>query len=114
MRLFCDIDGFTDNWVEVSDTWTRREVRDYYSKSTLAHEVGWWNKKFMACHLIDAEGVLFDDPKALTADALEDMDERLCGFVSGLIGNTIARLRNLGNASTRPSSDMNEQEKAKS
>lgn len=99
-RYYCTIEGLEDNWVEVSERWTRREAVTYAETRTTEDEFAWLRRKVVACHLAK-EGAVLTDPAALTPDWFDDADLRLWGFVCGVLGLTLRDLRTLGNMSGR-------------
>ncbi len=100
LRYYCDIPGLEDNWVEVSEVWTLREVRamlaatgdEYYD---LLHG------KIEACHIERLGGEAITDPADITDEALEDVDLRLVDFLGGALPRAVEHLRSLGPTSGR-------------
>lgn len=104
IKFYCDIEGLKDNWIGVSEKWTQRESKE----ADAAMGEGWTaylsflSRKVEACNLITSDTTIetFAD---VTETVLDDMDLRLVGFVGGILQQTVARLRALGNVSARVS-----------
>ena len=103
MRLYCDIDGLDKNWIEISDAWTRREYKDMVDAES-AEFFDILHAKATACH-IETSGGVIEDPADITEDSIDDVDMRLVGFIGSVLVSACVRLRSLGNASARASSD---------
>jgi len=97
-----------DNWVDVSEKWTRAEFRAL-TKAEGAEFWRIWNEKVSGCHLETAPKAWCDNPAAIDEDSLDDMDLRLLGFVGAVMVNAGVHLRSLGNARARLSSNGAEQ-----
>ena len=107
MRFYCDIEGLEQNWIDVSERWTRKEylaLQDSKPDEFLPSLIG----KITALHLEDMDGNVIEKPDDLTDENLDNMDVRLLGFVGGISANTFIRLRTLGNAHARLSSERSE------
>jgi hypothetical protein len=102
MRLHCDIEGLEDNWIDISEQWTRREFREMLDANG-DELLAILHAKATACH-IEAGDTVITDVADLTEDALDDIDLRLVGFIGGILVHAGVRLRELGNVSARPSS----------
>jgi len=107
MRYYCDMDGLGDNWIEVSPSWTRREVREMHEAEG-PEFMDIWRRKVTACHLEKQDGEPITDPSIVTEDVLDDLDLRLLGFVGGVLSQATLDLRTLGNVSGRLSSNGKE------
>lgn len=105
-RYFCDIEGLTENWVDVSEVWTRREYDLVFEAAYQENWMEWFGKKATACHIVAGEVVL-TDPAVLNDETLADADLRLWGFLGGVLVRAAWELKNLGNASGRLLSGTN-------
>jgi hypothetical protein len=103
MRLYCDIEGLQDNWVDVADAWTRKEFRQMV-ESDGADFLEMFHAKVTGCH-IESGDESIDDPAGITEDALDDIDMRLVGFLGSVLVTACVGLRSLGNVSARMSSN---------
>ena len=93
----------------MSESWTQRESKE----AEASMSSGWTDyltflsKKIESCNLITVDGSITDFSK-VTEDSLDGMDLRLVGFIGGMLQQTIARLRALGNVSARVLSSTND------
>lgn len=102
IRVECSTEGLESNWIEVSDVWTRAELRDYTSlKGELFVEL--WRRKVTAVNLVTAAGEVINDPAAVH-DRLDDFDLRLLGFITAALIEAISYLLVLGELNKRLSS----------
>ncbi len=105
VRIECDVDGLTGNWIEISDRWTQREAvamvevvnDDFYALL---------RAKTVAVH-IDAGEITITSPDQLDADHLLDADVAVLGWLGSVLPIAVARRRTLGNASARLSFSAN-------
>lgn len=106
MRIECTEPGFEQNWVEVSERWTRRETANLWAVA--GEELfAIIREKTTACHVVPVVGDPITDPQLLTPENLMDCDETVLSFLGGALTRTIAERRRIGNFSGRPSSVMN-------
>lgn len=100
MKFYCDIEGFKDNWAEVSDSWTRKEYSEMMQASgedllkIMQHKV-------LSCFVVLADGSAATSFGDITDAQWDEMDLRLFGWIGGLLPNATERLRLLGNQSAR-------------
>lgn len=109
MKFICNLEGFTDNWIEFSDSWTRREGKELFELA----ERDAFNKfvplKCIACHIEQVDGEPLTDPAKLSYDALDDVDLVVFGFMARALFSCYQELTRLGNASARLSSSTTAQ-----
>ena len=103
MRIDCTIEGYTDNFIEVTDNWTRGEYRQLTSISDLEEYLSWFRQKVTGVKLSTAFGEYITDPTEVTLESLDDMALMLTGFVERALYQATGNLRSLGNASGRVS-----------
>jgi len=103
-RVTCTTEGFTDNWIELSESWTRREVREL-DRATVAGVLETLRKKATGCNIILSSGETVTEVTKLTEDDLEDCDQQVWGFILGCQFRAVAALQSLGNFNVRLSSD---------
>ncbi len=103
MRIDCTIEGYTDNFIEVTDNWTRGEYRQLTSISDLEEYLSWFRRKVTGVKLSTAFGEYITDPTEVTLESLDDMALTLTGFVERALYQATGNLRSLGNASGRVS-----------
>jgi hypothetical protein len=102
IRVECSTPGLEENWVEVSDVWTRGELRDYTAKKG-DEFVALWRAKVTACNFVTAKGEAITDP-LLVHDRLDDLDLRLLGFITTAPLEATSYLLALGEVNKRLSS----------
>ncbi len=103
-KVTCTTEGFTDNWIELSEAWTRREVKEL-DGSNIAEVLAILRRKATACNIILSTGEIVTEVTRLTEDGLEDCDQQVWGFILGCQFRAVAALQALGNFSVRLSSD---------
>lgn len=103
-RITCTTEVFSDNWIELSESWTRREVKEL-DKATVAGVLETLRKKATACNIILSTGEIVTEVTKLTEDDLVDCDQQVWGFLLGCQFRAVAALQSLGNFSVRLSSD---------
>lgn len=73
IRRECPIEGYTDNFVEVTDKWTRGEVRAYWRESGEKFlEI--YRKKITAVHLTVEGGEPITQPAAIQDEQVDGVD----------------------------------------
>jgi hypothetical protein len=88
-----------DNWIEVSEVWSRGELRDYTSLKGDAF-VALWRRKVTAVNLVTVGGETIDEPGAVH-DRLDDLDLRLLGFITAAPLEATSHLLVLGETNRR-------------
>lgn len=99
VRAECTIPGFEQNWLEVDDVWSRRELTDYLAAKGAEYRA-FWARKVTACHLSTIDGETVTDP-AQVYERLDDFDVRLTGFVQQSVLRVTDHLLTLGGMSVR-------------
>jgi hypothetical protein len=108
IKFYCDIEGFKDNWIGISERWTQKEAK----AADAAMSDGWeaylnfLSGKVDGCNIVTETGAITSFAE-VTESTLDEMDLRLVGFIGGILQQAIARLRALGNVSARVSSPTN-------
>jgi len=102
MRYECDVEGFEGNFVNFSDSWTRKEIREFWDKSsdnTTADEfMKLVSSKVKGLHLDVVYGDQITEPVQLTEDALDRIDNRLFRWITFVIIDAAHEVVKLGNA----------------
>lgn len=106
MRIECKEPGFEQNWVEVSERWTRREAASLFAVSGEEY-FALLRDKLLACHIVPTVGEAITDPRQITPDNLLDCDEVILGFLGGALTLAVSERRSVGNLSVRLSSTTN-------
>lgn len=83
MRIACAAAGLTDAWVEISEVWSRNDLR----RVTTAEGPEFLTllaRKVTACYLPDdGTGLIVTEPARLAEEALlDDLDGRLVSFLA--------------------------------
>ena len=98
VRVECTTEGLEENWIEVSDFWTRAELSAYV-KTSGDDFIALWRRKVTACHLVTGDLVV-DDP-LLVHEQLDGLDIRLMRFLTGAVTEATNYLLSLGEANKR-------------
>ena len=103
MKFYCDIDGLEENWVDVSEKWTRREAQQVRRWDFKDNDEFWsvFAGKVEGLHLVNELGGVINTPAEMTDEFLFDCDERLAGFLGNILTTCVDRLSALGNAHAR-------------
>lgn len=104
-RVTCTTDGFTDNWIEFSESWTRPERRELEGLTAESDVLAFLRRKATACHIVMPDGAAIETPEMLTDENLADCDLQIWGFIIGCQFRLVGALQALGNFSVRLSSD---------
>jgi len=103
-RVTCTTEGFTDNWVELSENWTRREVKEL-DAANVAGVMAILRTRASDCNILLSDGTVITDPQQLAEEYLDACDQQVWGFILGCQFREVAALQALGNFSVRLSSD---------
>jgi len=97
IRVECSTPGLEANWIEVDETWTRKELQAFVS---LQGEAYWalWGRKVTACQVLVTDGGVVTDPAAVQ-EVLDDLDIRLLRWLSSAVLTATNHLLSLGEAS---------------
>lgn len=95
MRLQCNIEGFEHCFVELSDRWTRKELRDFYT-TRVEDAAGLIQKKIVAIRIDCADGEHITSAEQLTEARLEQVDVQVYNWLPGAIMMGLRELENLG------------------
>lgn len=95
MRLQCNIEGFEQCYIELSDRWTRRELRDFYT-TRVDDAAGLIQKKITAIYIECADGEHIATADQLTEERLEQVDVQVYTWLPGAIMMGLRELENLG------------------
>ena len=104
MKFFCDVPGLEENWVEISDSWRRSEAERLQSPDLYADFDQYWaffTSKVKACHIVDADGNIADTVDQITPEFYANVDQRLAGFLGGVLSHASRELMRLGNRAAR-------------
>lgn len=103
IRIECTIDGLDDNWLQLSDTWSRREMRAWYTAVLQADESTWLpilQSKLLGVHMRLIDGTLIADANALI-EQLDNMDVRLTRWLPHSVQGALVEMLALSESSRR-------------
>jgi hypothetical protein len=103
-KYFSDLEGFKECFIEVSDNWTVKEMRQLSESDTEEAYFEIFKSKVESMYLRDVSGVEFTNPKEFKGDDIEDFDVAMAGFIGGILPLHVRKRRNLGGLAVRPSS----------
>lgn len=95
MRLQCNIEGFEQCYIELSDRWTRKELRDFYT-TRVDDAAGLIQQKVVAIYIECADGQPITTADMLTEERLEQVDVQVYNWLPGAIMMGLRELENLG------------------
>lgn len=107
IRINCSAEGFDDNWVEYSASWTRGETRRLDEAGDEETILAIIAAKIVRCHIVTADGGVLESSDDLTMGAVGEMDETLAAWLVRSLYEMVARKRVLGNVSASVSSATN-------
>lgn len=102
-KYFSQIEGYEDCFIEVTDKWTVKEMRDL-ADSEEEQYFKLFNEKVIAMYLRDADEKEFTNPKEIKPKDIENFDVSIAGFIGSILPIHVRKRRNLGGLSVRPSS----------
>lgn len=103
IRIECTIDGLDDNWLQLSDTWSRREMRAWYTAVLQADESTWLpilQSKLLGVHMRLIDGTPIADADALI-EQLDNMDVRLARWLPHSVLGALVEMLALSESSRR-------------
>lgn len=102
----CNLEDLAENWVEISEVWTRKEMKSLADTNEIETIRDFWYNKFTGCHIVTLDGTEIVDPRDLTLEIIEEqLDSRLCDFLGYVLMQACAHLRTLGPLSGQLLSD---------
>ena len=99
IRVECSTPGLEANWVEVSDVWTRANLRDYTSLKG-DDFVKLWQQKVVNVNMVTVSGEVITDP-CQVHNNLDNFDLRLLGFITSAPLEATSYLLALGEMNRR-------------
>ncbi|HHY54104.1 MAG TPA: hypothetical protein GYA08_01580 [Chloroflexi bacterium] len=103
IRIECTLPELTGNWVDLSDVWSRAELREWYVGAIAGNDavtLPILERKLTGVHVRLVDGTLVTDAATLIA-RLDDLDVRLILWLSGGVTNALKELMALGEAKRR-------------
>ncbi len=97
IRIECTAPGLEENWLEVTEAWSRRELRDFVTLSGPPF-IALWERKVTACNLAPVTGEPITDPRLVFGPdgRRDDLDVRLNDFLTGAVLDATGYLLTLG------------------
>lgn len=99
-KYFCEMEGYTDCFVEVTDKWTMKELREMVDGDEKTY-FSYINSKVEAMLLRDTTGKEFTNPKEFTADDVGEFDVFVAGFIGSVLPLHVRKRKSLGGMSVR-------------
>lgn len=99
-----EIEGLEHCFVEISEKWTRAEIRELTSKDDEDTILKYLGAKLQGCHLergIEGADPITSPEELLSEEGLDQLDLRLLDFVGTVLMQAPAILRSLGPLSGR-------------
>lgn len=96
-------DDLAGNWIDLSDQWTRAEMRNWYAGSLAGNDAVWLpvlKSKLVGVHLHLADGTLIEDA-ATFVEKIDDLDIRLVRWLSSGVMAATQELLHLGERQKR-------------
>jgi hypothetical protein len=99
LKYQCDIPGFEDCWFELSERWTRGQVKAFFADRG-EDFLNLIRSKIVAIHFTTDSGAI-DHPDQLTVDATDDVDMVLWKWFSTALNTGVDELYSMGEAHAR-------------
>ena len=97
MRYECDFPGYEDCFIEVSESWTRSEIRRFYADGDKPEWFEMIKSKIVSINLRTSTGVI-DSPEKFVESEVDDMDYQIWQWVSAALIKAHVDVRKLGEA----------------
>lgn len=114
-KYYSELEGYTDCFIEVSDSWTMREVRELTDGGEEEY-FNFFNSKVTSMFLLDEDRKEFTNPREITKEDLDNFNVSLVGFFGSILSFHVRRRKTLGGVNVRPLSlgqDLTQQAKKK-
>lgn len=103
IRIECTLPALAGNWVDLSDVWTRGEIRAWYAgalanREEVTHPL--LARKLVGVHLYLADGTLVEDAATLF-ERIDDFDIRLVRWLAAAVMDALKELMAMGEAKRR-------------
>jgi hypothetical protein len=100
MKYTCDLPELKECFIELSDSWTRKEVRSFWEFEGPAY-LALVLSKLTAVHLVRPGQEPITEPVEFSAAVLDELDMRLVRWVSSVPVKHVSELGSLGEACGR-------------
>lgn len=95
----CDIPGFEDCWFELSERWTRGELKAFFAETGNKY-LDLVRSKIIACYFA-AEGAPITEPAQLTSENVDRIDIWLWKWFGTAVAVGVDELYSMGEAHAR-------------
>lgn len=102
-KYYLELEEYKDCFVEVTDKWTMKEVKELTS-STEENYFDIFKKKVESIYIRDVDGNELRDVNMLNEEFLDNVDVAVSGFLGMVLVRHVRDRRSLGGLSVRPSS----------
>jgi hypothetical protein len=99
-KYFSEMEEYKDCFIEVSDKWTMKEVRELTDGDEKVY-FDYFHKKVDTMFLRDEDGKEFTNPHDITTEDLENFNVSLVGFFGSILSLHIRRRKSLGGLNVR-------------
>lgn len=103
VRVSCSTEGLEENWIEVTEVWTRRELTDFMTQKGQPF-LDLFAAKVTAVHLVRMDGTVLTDPANVLLGR-DELDLRLFRFPVSAVLEATDYLLGLGEANKLLSPD---------
>jgi len=100
MRYCCDLPGFEDNFIELSDVWSRKQVKSFWQFEGEAY-MALLKTKVVSCNLACPDGPPITEAFLFTEEGLEQVDFRIYHWVVNVPVKHVSELGTLSLACGR-------------
>lgn len=107
MKYYMSFGDYKDCFVDVSEVWTMKELKELASSDGDKY-FEMFRKKVDGILVRDVNGLEIRDVNQLTEEFMENIDVAMAGFLGTVLVNHIRERRSLGGLSVRPSSTGSE------
>lgn len=96
-KYTCDLPGLEDNFVEFSDSWSRKQLREFLELRGEDY-VNLVFSKLTACYLVCPDAEPITEPVKLDDETLDAVDMRLVGWLKDVPVRHVVNLQDVGEA----------------
>lgn len=89
-----------DNWIELDDVWSRREVRVFWQASGQGY-IDLLQRKIVACNLVTVDGAVLANANDWTEEVLDDLPYTVFIWLTTVVPGLVMEIQDLGEAQRR-------------
>lgn len=101
-KYYSELEGYTDCFIEVSDSWTMKEVRELTDGGEDEY-FNFFHQKVTSMFLLDEDRKEFTNPREITKEDLDNFNVALIGFFGSILSFHVRRRKTLGGVNVRAS-----------